>query len=98
MESRQPDEAEILFAAVEQERANDYADEWRFRYGFEHDCTCGEDVEAGNIVEITRCFDGAVHHSFQELARARAFLYTIVTSPTEDANVLRQLASEGFQT
>lgn len=92
-----PEEAESLVRKATQDDVNDNPAEWRMLYGFDHECSCAEEASNGEFVEITRCYQGACEQAFDELRRARQFLFAIATSPSQEASTLRALAEEAFQ-
>lgn len=90
------DEAEALLRKLDQDRVNDARREWMQMYGFDHECSCATDIEEGKTVEIPLCYAEASSNAFDALRRARAFLYAIATSPTQEAGILKALAAEAF--
>ena len=90
------DSETLLLMRLEQERNNDHKDEWFASYGFEHDCSCADDAEAGNLVEIPECYAGAAAEAFKSLRTARNALLAIATSDTSDSYALKQLAHEVY--
>jgi hypothetical protein len=91
-----PDDTEIMFMRLEQERTNENADEWLRQYGFPHNCHCADDVEEGKTVEIPECYADAASNAFDHLREARGVLWAIAQSDEDDADVLKQLAAEAF--
>lgn len=91
-----PEEVEGFFRKIQQDTVNDALPEWKALYGFDHECSCASDLESGNTVTISKCYAGACDQAFEELRRARLFLYAIATSPSVRASTLRRIAEEGF--
>lgn len=91
-----PEDVEGFFRKLQQDTVNDSLSEWKALYGFDHECSCASDMEEGNVVTISRCYAGAADQAFDELRRARLFLYAIATSPSVRASTLRRIAEEGF--
>lgn len=92
-----PDEVEGFFRKLEQDSVNDNLAGWKALYGFDHECSCAADAEAEKFIRITECYAGACEQAFDELRRARTFLYAIATSPSVRASTLRRLAAEAFE-
>lgn len=91
-----PEEIEGFFRKLEQDAVNDDLRGWKMMYGFDHECSCAADAEAEKMVSITECYAGACEQAFEELARARQFLFAIATSPSQQTSTLKRLAEEGF--
>lgn len=91
-----PDETDLMFIRMEQERTNENHDEWLRQYGFEHNCRCADDVETGNVGEAPECYLKAAHQAFEGLRSARAVLLAIAEADTDDADLLKQLATEAI--
>lgn len=89
---------EAQLRKLDQDRVNDTRREWQAMYGFDHECSCATDMEEGKTVEVSLCYAEACDNAFTALRKARAFLYAITTSPSENATTLKALAGEAFFT
>lgn len=92
-----PDQVDAFFRKLGQDEINDSLPEWKAMYGFDHECSCATDMEEGRTVTISKCYAGACDQAFDELRRARLFLYAIATSPSVRPSTLRRIAAEGFE-
>lgn len=97
LDEMEPEEVESFFRKLEQDSVNDTLPEWRMMYGFDHECSCAVEAEEDRFVKITECYAGACQQAFDELRRARLFLYALATSPSARASTLRRLAQEAFE-
>jgi hypothetical protein len=91
--SELPSEADVLFAQLEQEYANE-DDHMYAVYGVKHDCHCGDDIEAGRLEEVPECYLAMVDEAMQVLKDTRLVLAMIADAPEDiPAKQLRLIAT-----
>lgn len=91
-------ELEEAFALLEQERQGTDAalESWELRYGFKHECHCGEDVLNDNTVIAPECWAGAADQAFAKLAETRGVIFGILASPNMDGSAIKAELAKVF--
>lgn len=76
-EATEPDPA--IIAKLDQEEAAFAAekDTWLRMYGFNHDCTCGQDYAAGKVTEVTMCMVRMTNDALRRCAEATMEIHAL---------------------
>lgn len=90
-EPEDDDEVSEVEYQQDQDAIND-SDDFRARYGFDHQCSCADDWSVGNLGVVAVCYLNMCRDALEHLANARAEL---AQKDDEIATLRIQLADNG---
>lgn len=74
-EEESPDEEELeANEFMEDEEAIESPEEFAEKYGFDHECHCGDDWASGNLAVVSVCYVNMIREALDVLAETRSEL------------------------